>query len=211
MEIFRSDCFNQEAFDTNTVLNLLKRHGVEITKFTLIRYANNGLIFEPKRKKDFSGYGRIYYCPLVPVEVITAHYLQKGVCAAPDIGLKISQLSKDDVFIARLLCYKKRLRNFLPKPFEISEYSINFMDYLNKNKEEDSKILLWSLRDGLAMFEKKFEQISLKSFNGKFDHHTYFEYLEMVYGLTFEHILGMCINDIITICHVDRGFSRRLW
>lgn len=211
MDNYGLEYLAQEAFDTNTVMKFLHKHGVEFTKFTIIRYANHGFVFEPKRKKDFRGYGRIYYCPLVPVEAMTAHYLQKGICASPEIGFKISQLTAKEVFVGRLLYYEKYFYDFQCKPFEICEYRTNFMDYLNKNKEEDSRDLHWTLNEGFHMFRDMHENISYKCLNGKFSCQTYFSYLEMVYRVTFEHILEQCRDEIMAICYGGSGASTRLW
>ena len=210
MDNYGSDYLAQEAFDTKTVMKFLQWHGVEFTKFTLIRYANHGFVFEPRRKTGFRGYGRVYYCPLVPVEAMTAYYLQKGICASPEIGFKISQLTAKEVFIGRLLYYKKYFFDFESKPFEIYEYRTNFMDYLNKNKEEDSRDLHWTLEEGFYLFREMHEGISYKCMNGKFNWQTYFSYLEMVYRLTFEHILELCRDEIMEIYYGGIGASKRL-
>ena len=45
MDNYGLEYLSQEAFDTDTTMNFLHRHGVEFTKFTLISYANHGFFF----------------------------------------------------------------------------------------------------------------------------------------------------------------------
>ena len=143
-------------------------------------------------------------------KAMTAYYLQKGICASPEIGFKISQLTAKEVFIGRLLYYKNHFYDYQSKPFEIFDYRTNFMDYLNKNKEEDSRDLQWTIVEGFYLFREMHESISSKCLNGKFDYQTYFSYLEMVYRLTFEHILELCRDEIMEIYYGGIGASKRL-
>ena len=106
--------------------------------------------------------------------------------------------------------YKNHFYDYQSKPFEIFDYRTNFMDYLNKNKEEDSRDLQWTIIEGFYLFREMHESISSKCLNGKFDYQTYFSYLEMVYRLTFEHILELCRDEIMEIYYGGIGASKRL-
>lgn len=93
-------------FSQQKVLELLNEAGFKVTKSTILRFVQNGYILQPKRRKVNVGDSRIYYNPLVVIEIMVATLLFKGDYLSSNSVKRISRFVDEDLFLGRLLFYR---------------------------------------------------------------------------------------------------------
>ena len=119
--------FENSIFGQQEIIGLLRRIGYNVTKTTILRYMQNGYLLQPKRREFVLDDSRIYYDPLVILEIMTATLLFKGNFLNPNSVKRISRFVDEDVFVARLLFYKDLYEK--QDVYNIDLFSRNFAEF----------------------------------------------------------------------------------
>ena len=110
-------------FSQQKVLELLNEAGFKVTKSTILRFVQNGYILQPKRRKVNVGDSRIYYNPLVVIEIMAATLLFKGDYLSSNSVKRISRFVDEDLFLGRLLFYSDIFDNEKLWQYKFAAYS----------------------------------------------------------------------------------------
>lgn len=109
----------------------IKHTKTKMSRATITRYGQLGLMLEPKRKTKLSGLddSRVYYNPLVPIEIITASSMFGGNYVRRDGSTKMARFTSDDIFWARVNFY-------IHHRDDIAGYQLYVKDYVTSIKME---------------------------------------------------------------------------
>lgn len=144
-DIERFSCYSQSA-----VVECLNEMGIDLTKATILRFVQNGYIFAPQRRAVASGEGRIFYNPLAIIEAATASLLFKGDFLSSSSETRITRLTGEDLFVARLLFYLNYYTDY--KQFDISAFNTYSKHYV-KNSSHDKELFEMTERNIAEYFE----------------------------------------------------------
>lgn len=95
-------------FELDDLELFFAKNNYDISRATITRYGQNGLMLAPRRKNrvgSLSG-SRIYYHPLAAIEILTANLLLSGNYLNEALDCKICRFTIDDIFFARLNYYR---------------------------------------------------------------------------------------------------------
>lgn len=98
---------NNYYLGTTELDKFLHQQGFEISKATLLRYVQCGLMLQPQKKSTLGTLDsdRIYYHPLVCIEAMANYLLMRGDWLVQDSDTRIARFSTEDIFYARLKFY----------------------------------------------------------------------------------------------------------
>lgn len=111
----------EKYFELPELEEFFKEIGADISRTTITRYGQNGLMLVPKRKKSLEGRNdsRIYYHPIVVIEILVAYMMLNGEFGQIGGKTKMAMFTTDDIFFARLRHHLNvdRLRSFPIKDY----------------------------------------------------------------------------------------------
>lgn len=204
-----TDNNNLESFygdlSQTTVMNFLKGNGYSVTKTTLTRYIQAGLVLAPM-KKSFRGSNRdasrVFYHPASIVEFMTAYLMFKGDWRVINSDVRIPRFTIEDIFLAHISFVSNN--QDIAKYEDGLEFDIYFDGYLPDSpyielKSEDSKyakarhVVSPSAVD--VFLNHHLKKLSIES-NAEDFGKSYINFLYCIYSEIFVYLLKHHIKEL---------------
>ena len=188
-------------FDQDEISQILKEKlNIGVTKSTFMRYNQYGFIFAPqKRSYTYGSARRVYYHPLVPVEIATAFLLFRGDWLQISSNLRLARATDQDVFLGRLLFYRYLLSGSrkdwnLPVPFDCDGFFTNIRNYMSM--EDFVSDFIPMDFDNIGKFIDAYMTHVLQPFLDSGIRDSYLKYVVDTYRITFLHLAEVMFQPV---------------